>query len=214
VVVRKIAEDVPEEVLQQDLEKYRKKAIELGATDARIITTDMIVVDERVRAKCIIPLCRNYGTSPDCPPNAVDLDFIRKVIAGFKYAIFFMLEVPSEEVTNPDFRQKRAGVRSAVKLAKIASGIESAAFYNAYYFATAFGSGPCQPYLCPDKECAALVPGQHCRHPLMARHSLEAAGIDAYIMAARAGWDVYPIGASVPASEVPHGTRLGLVLIY
>ena len=213
-MVRKIVETFPEEVLQQDLERYRQKAIELGATDAKIITTDLVVVDERVRAKCIIPLCRNYGTSPDCPPHAIDLDFTRKIVNSFSYAIFFMLLVPSQELTNPDFMQKRAGVRSSVKLAKIASKIESVAFYDAYYLATAFGSGPCQPYLCPDKECAAMVPGQHCRHPLMARHSLEAAGIDAYRMAAKVGWDVYPIGGSIPASEIPHGTRLGLVLIY
>jgi hypothetical protein len=33
-------------------------------------------------------------------------------------------------------------------------------------------------------------------------------------MAAKVGWDVYPIGGSISPSEVPHGTKLGLVLIY
>ena len=32
--------------------------------------------------------------------------------------------------------------------------------------------------------------------------------------AAEAGWDVYPIGASISPAEVPHGTKLGVVLIY
>ena len=213
-MVRKIMETVPEEALQRDLEKYRQMAIELGATDAKIIATDMIVIDERVRAKCIIPLCRNYGTTPNCPPNAIDLDFTRKIVKSFSYAIFVMLKVPSQELTNPDFKQKRAGVRSSVKQAQTANKIESEAFYDGYYMATAFGSGPCQPYLCPDKECAAMVPGQRCRHPLMARQSMEATGIDAYLMAAKVGWDIYPIGGSISASDIPHGTRLGLVLIH
>lgn len=213
-MVRKIVETVPEEVLQRDLEKYRQMAIELGATDAKIITTDVIVIDERVRAKCIIPLCRNYGTSPNCPPNAIDLDFTRKIVKNFSYAIFFMLRVPSQELTNPDFREKKAGVRSSVQQSKTANKIESEAFYDGYYMATAFGSGPCQPYLCPGKECAAMVPGQHCRHPLMARQSMEAVGIDAFLMAAKVGWDIYPIGGSSSASEIPYGTRLGLVLIH
>ena len=49
-MVRKILVSVPDEVLQKDLEKYRQRAIELGATDAKIITTDKILIDERVRA--------------------------------------------------------------------------------------------------------------------------------------------------------------------
>ena len=52
-MVRKIVEKVPDELLQQDLEKYRRRALEIGATDAKIITTDIILIDERVRAKCI-----------------------------------------------------------------------------------------------------------------------------------------------------------------
>ena len=94
-MVRKIVEAVPEEVLQQDLEKYRQRAIELGATDAKIITTDMISIDERVRAKCIVPLCSNYGTSANCPPHTMDLDFIREVVKNFQCAIFYMTRVPS-----------------------------------------------------------------------------------------------------------------------
>jgi len=39
-MVRKILKKVPEEQLQRNLEKYRQRAIELGATDTKIITTD------------------------------------------------------------------------------------------------------------------------------------------------------------------------------
>ena len=212
-MVRSIVERVPDEVLQQDLEKYRQRAIELGATDARVITTDMVLIDERVRAKCIVPLCRNYGATPNCPPHTMELDLVRKIVKNFRYAIFFMLRVPSQELTNPDFKQKRSGAISSIKQSQIIAKLESEAFYDGDHLAMAVGGGPCQPYLCQDQECAALVPGQRCRHPLKARPSMEAAGMDAYIMAAKVGWEIYPIGGSVSSSEIPCGNRLGLVLI-
>lgn len=213
-MVRKIVERVPDEVLQQDLEKYRQRAIELGATDAKIITTDMVLIDERVRLKCIVPLCRNYGGSPNCPPHAIDLELMRKVVKNFRYAIFYMLKLSPQEVAGPEYRTKRLGVPASMKNSKISAQIESEAFYDGYYLAMGFASASCKINLCPDEDCSALVPGQHCRNPLIARHSMEGAGMNAYLMAARAGWDIYPVGTSVPLSEVPQGTRVGLVLIY
>jgi predicted metal-binding protein len=213
-VVRKIVEAVPEDLLQQDLERYRRRAIELGATDAKIITTDMVLVDERVRAKCIVPLCSSYGACLNCPPHAIDLDLMRKVVRKFQYALFYMLKLAPEEVTGPEYKAKRMGIPSTERNYKIAATIESEAFYDGYYLAMAFINASCKQFLCPDEDCSALVRGQGCRHPLIARHSMEGAGMDAYLMTARVGWDIYPVGTSAPLSAVPHGTRLGLVLIY
>ena len=213
-MVRKIVEKVPDEQLQKDLEKYRQRAVELGATDAKIITADMVLIDERVRAKCIIPLCGNYGTNANCPPNAIDLDLMRKIVNNFHYAIFIRIKVPSEEMSGTEFREKRRAARSAMINFKIVAKIESEAFYDGYHLAVGFAGGPCKIYFCPDKECSAIVPGQPCRHALRARDSMEGVGMDAFTMAAKVGWEVYPIGATAQPSEVPHATRLGLVLIY
>ena len=78
----------------------------------------------------------------------------------------------------------------------------------------ALAGGPCKPYLCPNKECSALVPGQKCRHPFISRHAIEGIGIDAFRLATKVGWDIYPIGGSVSPEELPHGSKLGLVFIY
>jgi hypothetical protein len=43
---------------------------------------------------------------------------------------------------------------------------------------------------------------------------MEAVGMDAFTMAAKFGWEIYPVGKSTSAEEVPHGLLLGLVLIY
>ena len=213
-MVRKIAESVPDEVLQKDLEKYRQGAIELGATDAKIITTDMVLIDERVLAKCTYPKCSCYGTSADCPPYAMGLDLVRKVVNNFRYAIFYMIRVPSNVLAGPEAGEKKLNRPSQIKNYEIASKIEAEAFYDGYHLAIGFAGGSCKIAFCPDKECAVLVPGQACRHPLRARSAMEGVGMDAFTMAAKVGWDVYPIGASISPSEVPHGTKLGLVLIY
>ena len=68
-MVRKIVQQVPDNVPQEDLETYRRHAIDLGATDAVVITGDDIVVDERVRAKCTYPLCELYGTNVNPLPH-------------------------------------------------------------------------------------------------------------------------------------------------
>ena len=213
-MVRKILETVPDEMLQQDLEKYRQRAVKLGATDAKIISTDVILIDDRVRAKCIYPKCRAYGTNANCPPYAMDLDQVRKIVNGFKYAIFMKTEVPSELFAGQEARDKGLFDPATRKNHEIVSKIEAEAFFDGYHLALGFAGGSCKRTFCPNTECTALIPGQSCRHSLRARSSMEGVGMDAFTMAAKVGWAIYPIGASISPSEVPYGTRLGLVLIY
>ena len=210
---RKILERVPAEKLQNDLEKYRQRAFELGTTDARIITADMVLIDERVRAKCINPKCPWYGTNSNCPPHATDLEHIRNTVNNFHYGILTMLKVQPEVIAGPhaDINQRK---HHLMKNHEIVAKIDAEAFYDGYHLAVGFAAGPCKPLFCPHNECSALTPGQGCKHPLKVRASMEGVGMDTYAMAARAGWDIFPIGQTTPPSEVPHGTLVGLVLIY
>ena len=213
-MVRKILEKVSEKQLQQDMERYRQRAIDLGATDAKVITTENVVIDERVLAKCTYPRCFNYGTSANCPPHAMSLDMMRKVVNNFQYAIFIKIEVPSELIAGKEAIDQKAIKSYKLKLAEIVAKLEAGAFYDGYHLALGFGSGACKPTFCPTEECQALIPGQSCRHHLKSRAAMEAVGMDVFTMAAKAGWDIYPIGESSSPSEIPYGLRLGLVLIY
>lgn len=213
-MVRKILERVPDNMLQQDLEKYRQRALELGVTDAKIISTDMILIDDRVRAKCIYPKCPRYGTNANCPPYAMELELVRKTVNSFQYAIFMKTEIPSKLVAGPEARDKVLFAPSARKNHEIVSKIEAEAFFDGYHLALGFAGGSCKRLFCPDTECTALLPGQPCRYPLKARASMEGVGMNAFTMAAKVGWDIYPIGASISPEEVPHALRLGIVLIY
>jgi len=212
-MVRKFVEKVSEEQLQKDLERYRKRAVELGASDAKVITTDMVVLDERVRAKCMYPKCTAYGLSAHCPPYTPDVDQIRKIIDNYKYAILIKLDVPSEAVAGPLAKEQAAWRPYGKKRYEIVGKLESEAFHDAYHFVLGFVGGSCKGYFCPDVECSALKPGQTCRAPLKAKPSMEAVGMDVFTMAAKVGWDIYPIGERTPPSEVPHGLFIGIVFI-
>ncbi|MFC2069546.1 DUF2284 domain-containing protein, partial [Chloroflexota bacterium] len=182
-MVRKIMGNVPEKILQKDLEKYRQKAIKVGATDAKIITTDMVLIDERVRAKCIYPKCDWYGTSANCPPHTMDLEQTRKVVNNYKYAIFFIIRVPAEtEAGKRTPEQIKYSRRTSKTRLDILAKIESEAFYDGYYLAMGFGGGPCKPRFCPDIDCQALKPGQGCKFPFYSRASMEGVGMNVYAM--------------------------------
>lgn len=212
-MTQKIEEQVPNERLQGDLENYRKKALELGAADAKIITSDMIIIDERVRAKCLNPKCPSYGTNANCPPYAMNLDETRRIVSNFHFGIFTMIRTPFEVMAGQSKADQNARIRARMKSHEMISKLESQAFYDGYHLALGLADGPCKNVFCPNKECSALTPGQGCRHPLKSRPSMEAVGINAYGMAAAAGWDIYPIGRNTP-DERPVGTILGLVLVY
>lgn len=211
--VRKIVERIPNEVVQQDLEKFRQKAIALGADDAKIITADMVVIDERVRAKCRYPRCEHYGASANCPPYTMELEQTRKLVNSFHYAIFFRLKMPTElaagKQTVAQLKQRR---RFTQKRYEIVAKIESDAFYDGYYLAVGFGGGCCKRFYCPDDDCRALQPGQSCRFPQISRSSMEGVGMDVYLMATKVGWDIYPMG--MRPSDAPYSTLTGIVFIY
>ena len=212
-MVRNPVGRVSEGQLHKDLETYRLQAIDLGATDAKVITMDTIIIDERVRAKCTYPKCPGYGTNANCPPYAMSLDQVRKVVKNFAYGILIKLEVPSLDTAGIEAREKNLSSPYNRKVTEIIAKIEAQAFYDGYYLAVGFGMGTCKSIFCPDIDCQALVPGQSCPHRLKARSSMEAVGMDCFRMAANIGWNIYPIGNETSPEEIPYGLRLGLVLI-
>ena len=137
-MVRKIVENVSKDRLEKDLDRYRIRAVKLGATDAKIITTDQVIIDERVRAKCIYPKCHFYGTSAHCPPHSIDLDETRKLVSRYTYAIFTRLQTPPEELAGREARAKGSTRFSHINTYEIVSKIEAQAFFDGYYLALGF----------------------------------------------------------------------------
>jgi predicted metal-binding protein len=209
-VIRKIS-PISEDMLNIDLEKYRQKAISLGAIDSKIITTNIIPIDDRVVLKCNIPICFGYGTSINCPPYTISSSKLIEVIKKYKFAIFFKLEVkPEVIVRNRETILERAAAYK--KIFEIVNIVESMAFYNGYYLAVGFAAGSCKSTYCYKVECSALK-GERCRFELKVRPSMEAVGIDVFKLATNVGWDVYPIGSECVSQCIPKGSLMGLILV-
>ena len=210
-MINKISLQKSPEKLEKDLLRYTQMALERGASAACIITTEQIIFDERVRLKCRFPLCRHYGACFNCPPYTGTVEEMRAQANLFRHAIVFKANFPSDSMVTRDKKSKQS-LEDRRLINDIASIIESAAFYDGYYFATGFSDGSCKLYLCGELSCQALK-GGGCRQQAFARASMEAVGIDVYRLATLLGWDVYPIGRSIQVDMVPHGLRVGLVLI-
>lgn len=210
--------------MQEDMQKYQQAAVEIGATDAKVISADQVLVDKRVRIKCMIPRCPECGSCANCPPYSLDADKIQELVSCFRCALLVKLNVePSLMVGKglgiTDEGGKMVASKTLKKLLKeyrklneIVTNIESMAFYDGHHLAVSFSAGDCNSVYCNFQPCNVLK-NLPCRFPLLARPSMESSSMNAYLMAAEAGWDMYPIGCDCNPDNVPHGALLGLVLV-
>ena len=212
--VRKFNLEVAPEALQEDLGKYRQLALELGASDARIISTDLVAIDDRVLFRCMSPMCPYYKTNLNCPPHSFTPDQTRRLVENYENGIFIMLEVPPGEHADRDYYDtKKHRIPGAVKMYRIVAEVQNAAYYDGHPLAAAFGGGPCcKRVFCPTVECNG-VKGEGCRFGHKVTPTMHSVGMDVFTMAARVGWDLYPIGKSSEPDEVPCARELGLVLV-
>jgi hypothetical protein len=84
--------------LTEDMERYRTKALELGATKSAIVRVREIPVDERIVLKCQIPRCFGYGACAHCPPNTLKPAELREILKGYQSAVFFIMDVPPDVI--------------------------------------------------------------------------------------------------------------------
>ncbi len=198
--------------LSADLERYRQKALELGASRAKIIRAEEIPVDDRITMKCQIPRCFGYGAGAQCPPNTMKPSELRELLKKYEWAVFFVKDVPSGVIVR-DKETIKERVAFYQQVYTIVSEVESAAFYDGHYLAFGLAAGSCRHTFCGQlPDCQALK-GDKCRFSLKSRPSMEAVGIDVYKMVALAGWDIYPIGSGAKAEGVPKGTLAGIVIV-
>jgi predicted metal-binding protein len=210
--VRKAAVDMYEDRLAQDLERYREQALAMGATQAKILKAEAIPVDERVTLKCQIPRCFGYGVSAHCPPNTMKAAELKDLLQKYRWAVFFIKEVPPEVIVR-DKATIKERVAAYQQVFKIVNELESMAFYDGHYLAFGFAAGSCRHTYCGQQEGCQAMEGKRCRFALRSRPSMEAVGIDVYKMAAQTGWDIYPIGSDARPEDMPKGTLAGIVIV-
>lgn len=197
-----------------DLDRLCDLARSYGASAAVVLGTRGVVMDPRVRLKCMVPLCANYGRNLMCPPNVMSMEEFSKVLKRYLHSIVVQFPIPLDE----EFMKGQQGkklediyergeyhdrmAQSEKEFMALLSRLESDALGMGYRFATALTGGPCR--LCD--ECVGQGSGERCRHPFRSRPSMEAMGIDVYQTARNAG-----LPFDIPAKDRPVWT--GLLLI-
>ena len=179
---------------QIGLEKFdflRKKALKMGAVDAKIITADKVVVEDRIVLKCKVG-CPNYGKTLACPPYTPTADEFRKIVSEYRYALLMKfksrakanpkiakhLSKPETDSTIPqDIKDKMqefwaAWKEDKLKMLSAVLDLEKAAMSKRYPLAIGLVSGYCQ--LC--EKCT--LDRATCVYPTKMRYSEEAVGVN------------------------------------
>jgi predicted metal-binding protein len=180
-------------------------AIELGASRAKFFDAAVVVVDERVRLKCRVPLCDDYGIHLQCPPNVPSVNEMQELVAKYNSALLLQLDYPISGELKDIIRNKDSVTeiyksqafkdehrvpldRSRKRLHEIVNKVEAKAYSMGFYFAAGFIGGSCK--LCA--QCVTQQSGEPCQHPFQARPSIEAVGIDAFKTAKNIGFELAP----------------------
>jgi predicted metal-binding protein len=187
--------------------KLQKKALELGASDAKVISVDRIPVEDEVVEMCKAHLCQGYGKSANCPPHVMGAGQAREWIEKYETALFFKIDVSPQVLLSED----RFETFKTVYM--IASKLEASARDEGFPLAKGLAAGSCKPVFCKGRACDALTDEGECRYPSLGRPSMEAVGINVFTLSKDVGWDIHTILKESDPEEVPKGMLAGLILL-
>ena len=171
-------------------------ALKAGAIAARIIPSERIVIDPRVRFKCEVPRCAGYGQFLTCPPYVMSVDAFTRIRSGYKWGLLIQVEAKNIDSTDKGKgrinqtilkENKKSHRPFKLKLLEIVEAVESAAFKKGMRFAAGLVGGSC--VLC--ERCVNDKFTEVCRHPFRARPPMEAVGIDVVKTAENAGLPIH-----------------------
>jgi len=160
-----------------------KLALELGASESKMIAPDSVVVREWVRLKCQYG-CPEFGKRLTCPPFSPTVDRVRRALSEYNKILVVKFEQsPISKRIGAEGFMKELNKRER-KVNEITLRIEKQLVLKGYYKAFALEPGVCNRC----KDCA-LQQGK-CRHPREARPSPESLAIDMFSTVKNAGWNI------------------------
>lgn len=204
--------------IEGDLGVLCNLAKQLGATNAVPLNAKAVVVDERVRLKCRVPPCDDYGSNLMCPPYVMSVQEFREVLSKYSWAVLIQIEASITDGLKNEIQQaddvaafyeseksrdiyKKVFGPVKLKLHRTVNKVEARANMLGYRFATGSKAGSCG--LC--SECIVENSNGICRHPYQSRPAMEAVGIDVFETAKNAG---LPFDFSVKDKAVWNGLVL------
>lgn len=195
-----------------------EEANRLGAREAKIISPNKVVVEDRVLLKCRAG-CDSYGKKFVCPPYTPTPDEFRKILREYRKVLIvkFPADAEAEEDVGrslqknqcspaipPDLRERTnkfwdvwGADKRRILLAMLE--LEKAAFNRGFTLAFALTAGSCT-------LCEKCNMDGSCTHPTMARYAEHALGVNVKKTLMNAGMSI-----KFPFEKHPEG--LGMLLI-
>ncbi|MCD7974483.1 MAG: DUF2284 domain-containing protein [Phascolarctobacterium sp.] len=183
--------------LEMDLGILSSKALEAGASAAKIVEVAKIKTGAWTRMKCQYG-CPNYGAILCCPPYTPDYASTQQFLSEYAWGILIEYIVSLSE---GDFKNyTKIDSRMGKDFLDILLTVEKEAFCQNHYRSFALKAGRCT--LC--EKCNLVK----CVNPTKARPSLEACGIDVFALAGDNGFQMKTITGPISELKV-----YGMVLI-
>jgi len=183
-----------------------RKAISLGASDARMIPIDQVHVDPSIVDLCMSPRCSGYAQCANCPPFVMDPQTAKRWITNYNEALLLKKDFDPFDLLAHDHMEHFR------EMFLMVTAMERLAMKRGFKDAAALGAGSCKPVFCPERDCAVLE-GKPCPYPHLARPSLEALGINVFDLAKKVGWQMYKILRETDPNTVPSASLVGMVLL-
>lgn len=172
--------------------ELRSIALDNGANDLRLISTDIIKTAAWVRLKCRYG-CKAYGRHLSCPPYSPTPEETEKVLNDYEHAVLVEFTGLPEE-TSVDPRHIHHYLWDLILVIQDATfKLERHAFLSGYYKAFGFGAYPCalcETCLPEEGDIDFHTVKRLCRHPDMVRPSMESSGVDVYATVRAAGFEL------------------------
>ncbi len=164
----------------EKLEEILQKELPSGVT-LHPFSMDLLNISERVRVKCQVPICHNYGLRKVCPPNMPPIAVIREAMKEFQVGFIVVKKVAMKDL--PEDYQGKVDARNKLgcEMLDLISRLENTLIGAGCDKTLGLGSGGCP--LC--EKCTP--PGEPCRHPFKARPGPSAMGIDITDLAQKTG---------------------------
>jgi len=194
--------------MESSLQPLLQTALDMGATDARVIPAERIVVDPGLAEMCHNPKCINYGLSRSCPPNVAGPEAFREQLQGFTLAMVFKIEVPSEILYSTQ------NLELFQLLHDIAANVDRAAHGMGFFRARGYAGNSCKKAFCHDfLQCRALYGDGECRNPDRARASMSGYGVNVTKLYEAAGWPLKEPERETGEGATKMASICGLVLV-
>ncbi|MFH2013122.1 MAG: DUF2284 domain-containing protein [Pseudomonadota bacterium] len=183
-------------------------AINLGVSDAKIVSVEDISIEDHFAKMCEEPQCNGYGQAINCPPYIMKPYEFREYISQYKLALVFKLDAPTHILITDD----RLDVARIIH--ETAANLEQFAVGEGYKNSKGFAGGSCKLIFCSEyDECCALNEGVECKFPDLARPSLSGLGVNFLKLSKVLGWQTNKITKDSNPDEVPMGMMAGIVFI-